>query len=205
MGHFFDKIGWTPSIGDPTFMGWFTVFAYFYCFYKCLMVLKYNDRIFIAPIPRQHVLWVGIATVMFFLGINKQLDLQTFFTASARYFAMEQGWYENRRLYQKAFIISIAIAGLCIMAALFAMYYKIIRIHLFAIVGMCVLIVFVLIRALSFHNVDHFLGASLMGFKANWLFELSGITLVFYNARILVLRKRPLVDLNELQQKTHIR
>jgi hypothetical protein len=29
MGTYFAIIGWQPTISDPSFMGWFTVFAYF--------------------------------------------------------------------------------------------------------------------------------------------------------------------------------
>lgn len=200
MKAFFDKIEWSPSIGDPTFMGWLTVFAYFVCFYKCISVLKYKDRIFNDPITRQHMLWILIACTMLLLGINKQLDLQTFFTATARYLAMEQGWYAERQIYQKGFIIGIGIVGLISMMTLVSMFYKVIQVHLFAIVGVCVLMVFVLIRALSFHNMDSFLSESFLGIKANWALELSGIILVYYNAKRLVFDKRPLVDLNELQQ-----
>ena len=45
------------------------------------------------------------------LGVNKQLDLQTLFTQLARDLAMAQGWYEERRRYQVAFIIAIGLLG----------------------------------------------------------------------------------------------
>ncbi len=195
MEAFFNRIEWSPGIGDPTFMGWFTVFAYFLCFYKCLQVIKYSDRIFIDPFKRQRVLWLALVGLLFFLGINKQLDLQSFFTATARYLAMEQGWYDQRHAFQKTFIIAIGAAGVTAMIALCILFHKIFRLHLFAIIGVCVLIVFVLVRALSFHNIDGFLGTKFLGVKANWALELSGIFLIYYNAKKLVLSRRPLVEL----------
>ncbi|WP_086934331.1 hypothetical protein [Agarilytica rhodophyticola] len=199
MQDFFEKIEWSPGIGDPTFMGWFTVLAYFVCAYKSFSVVKFSDRIFHPPMVRQQRLWLVITCVMVALGINKQLDLQSFFTATARYMAFEQGWYENRRAMQELFISVVAITGFIMMLALIVLYIKVIRVHIFAIVGVCILIVFILSRATSFHHVDIILGMQFMGIHMNWILELSGLGLIFHNARKLLWQKRPLIDINQLQ------
>ncbi|MFL0800338.1 MAG: hypothetical protein K6L80_07820 [Agarilytica sp.] len=196
MQNFFEKIEWSPTIGDPSIMGWLTVLAYFACALKSLKVYRASERIFNPPAKRQLRLWLGITVIMVALGINKQLDLQSFFTASARYFAWQQGWYERRQVFQEFFIVTIGLLGLAGMAALIVFYYRLIRLHALAIIGLISLGVFVLIRASSFHNVDAFLGAQWLGIKANWGFELMGIALVYINARQLLRKRRPIIDIN---------
>lgn len=190
------KIDWSPTIGDPTWVGWLTVFAYFLCGYKSYNVLRSSERIFKTPIQRQKLLWLSITLIMIFLGINKQLDLQSFFTASARVLAKEYGWYAERRLYQTSFIIALTILGLAAITAMLGLYYKVLRMHALAITGLFALIIFILIRASSFHNVDSFLSSRLLGLKMNGLLELSGIALVMINARKLLRKRRPLIDIS---------
>ncbi len=186
-------------------MGWLTVLAYVACAFKSLQVYRSKDRIFNPPAKRQIHLWLGITVIMIALGINKQLDLQSFFTASARYFAWQQGWYERRQVFQEFFIVTIGLIGLCGMSALLAFYYKVIRLHALAIIGLSSLGVFVLIRASSFHNVDAFLGAQWLGIRANWGFELSGIALVYINARQLLRKRRPIIDINISHSPTSVK
>ncbi len=202
MTTFFDTIGWSPHIGDPSIGGWLTVLAYAVCCYQSHRVFRSSERIFEAPIPRQRWLWACIAGGMLLLGINKQLDLQTFFTATARYLAWQQGWYDSRYLLQKAFILCIAVGGLTTMLMMFITFRRVWRWHLYAILGTCTLLVFVMVRASSFHNVDLFLGSRFLGLKMNWLLELSGIGLVLYNARLLLRKRRPLIDIAQLANET---
>ncbi len=200
MQSFFAKIAWSPTIGDPTFMGWFTVALYFFCAYQSWRVCRYGERIFDPPLPRQKNLWLLITFTMAFLGVNKQLDLQSFFTAAARYFALEQGWYQDRRQLQQGFIVAVAILGIAAAITLIATYAKVLKRHVFAIVGLCGLMVFVLIRATSFHAMDIFIGRQVLGLYLNWVLELGGIGLIIYNAHRLYRQRRPLIDLNALQK-----
>jgi hypothetical protein len=120
------------------------------------------------------------------LGINKQLDLQSFFTEFGKYFAFKYGWYENRHAYQKIFILTIGLIATLSLGVPTKLYFKVIRKHIMAIVGLCLLIAFILIRASSFHNVDILINSDIVGIKFNWLLELLGIDLIGYNARKLL-------------------
>lgn len=202
MKNFFDAIEWSPTIGDPTFMGWFTVLAYFACAYKAYRVTRDFERIFTPPVIRQKWLWVGLTAAMVLLGINKQLDLQTFFTATARWLAMEQGWYGERRNLQVAFIAVIGVVGLACITFLLFFYRLSIQRHLLAIIGAGLLVVFVFARATSFHHMDHLIGMRVLGLKLNWVLELGGIALIFINARKLLWQRRPLVDLSSPHSHT---
>lgn len=194
-----DEIRWSPGIGDPTVMGWLTVVAYFAVALLCLrsfMVEKagpprpYRKSIkALFRVMRKHWpdppgparragMWLGLAFAMGFLGINKQLDLQTLLTELGRVAAMSEGWYENRRAVQVGFIGALLVTAAAGVGAL----WWFMRGHLadfrLALVGMVVLVGFVIVRATSFHDVDIFLGAVGDDFRMNWVLELGGISIV---------------------------
>lgn len=189
---FFEKIGWFPGIGDPSLIGWFTVFAYFYTAYKgwrAATVLGSRSAL-----KREAYLWLGIAGLLLLLGINKQLDLQSFFTAFAKYSAIEGGWYSDRRILQLIFIAVIAMVSAIVAAILLWIYRRVLARHAQAIVGVCFLLAFVFVRASSFHDLDSFLGSNFKGLKFNWILELGGIGLIFLNARALLKTDKPAVE-----------
>ena len=111
MTNFYSAIGWHPTIGDPSFMGWFTVLAYFFAFCISLKVYLTGDRRFHRNPQKQKLLWLVLAVLMLLLCINKQLDLQTMFTATAKYYFLKNDMYQYRRHYQKLFIILIMVTG----------------------------------------------------------------------------------------------
>lgn len=171
---------WQLGIGDPTFMGWVTVFAYWMAALVCWRAARKARQAqeTNAFSNRSRIFWLLSALFLVLLGINKQLDLQTWFTLFAKHLAQEQGWYEQRRWFQAIFIALVAVVGtglMCFMAWLVKGSRD--RAKL-ALIGGVFLGVFVLIRASSFHHVDQMLGFRLAGLKMNWIFELSGIACV---------------------------
>ena len=182
MSSFFDRIGWHPGIGDPTIMGWVTVVAYFVAAYLAFDVFKRRNKIFRQRRESQARLWAGIALLLLALGINKQLDLQSFFTAYARFVFLEMGVYGSRRLYQVTFIAFILISVFVTMAILLRVYARVLKHHMWGIVGVGFLLGFVFIRASSFHHMDLFIGFKIAGVAMNWVMELGGIGLIAYNA-----------------------
>ncbi|MFT6387471.1 MAG: hypothetical protein ACJAUP_000842 [Cellvibrionaceae bacterium] len=190
---FFELIDWHPTIGDPSFMGWFTVSAYFVTFLLSLKVVSISDHIFARRKQRQKQLWLTICFLLLFLCINKQLDLQSFLTASMRYLLHEWGIHEYKRNLQKIFIGSILIFGLGVFVLIFKQLHQVIKKHTLAVLGIVLLSMFILIRASSFHNIDYFLGRGILGFKMNWLLEVTGIGLVFANGILLIQRKKKIL------------
>jgi hypothetical protein len=175
---------WVPGIGDPTFMGWFTVAAYLAAAIlsgACALRRRKLDRP--RGIRRHAAIWWGLATLLFLLGINKQLDLQSWFTELGRDLAKTQGWYEQRAVVQKVFIASIAAGGGLLLLLTAWIMRKDWRQHRLALIGVICLVTFVVIRAASFHKVDLFLQG-----VPNWLLELSGIACVGV-AAVLQLRR----------------
>jgi hypothetical protein len=181
MGTYFDTISWQPTIGDPSFMGWFTVFAYFITCIVSAKVYVAVNYTFRRRRQRQKQLWLAIAIIMLLLCINKQLDLQSLFTHIAKAVFKDLGLYEDRRHYQALFILGILFTGISLTAWLIYAYYQVIKNHLLALIGLGFLTIFVLIRAASFHHMDQLIGTSILGVKLNWVFELIGIIFVLIN------------------------
>lgn len=204
-----DGITWTPGIGDPTFLGWFTVLAYFLCAYLCLkafmaeksgpsrpylvailalhrVVRKHWPNV---PTPaRRAGLWLFLFTVMVALGINKQLDLQSLFTDVGRVIAREQGWYQGRRVVQVAFILALLGAGSAGLFVLWFITQGSLADFRLSFMGLAFLVCFVVVRAASFHNMDEFIGTSFAGLQMNGLLELSGIGLIALGAYLRIRR-----------------
>jgi len=174
---FTDGDRWRPGIGDPTFIGWFTVFAYFGAAVLCW-------RAGAAGLhgPKVRWFWNGLAILLVLLGINKQLDFQTELTFLGRDFAKSTGLYEDRRIVQAIFIMLIAFGGMVVTAGLFWIYRKELKRLGMALAGVGFLMTFIVIRAASFHHVDRFLLSTIGGMRMNWFFELGGIAAIAWPA-----------------------
>ncbi|MES2920684.1 MAG: hypothetical protein V4819_04020 [Verrucomicrobiota bacterium] len=166
--NFLNEIRWRPTIGDPSFMGWCTVFAY--CLGAILATrawFKTEDRI-----------WLFVALGMAGLSVNKQLDLQSLFTDIGRVASYHGGWFEQRRIYQKWFVLGV-IAGAGISGSWFIWRYNAFWVrHKLLTAGVFFLLTFIVVRAISFHHVDAFLKDEVGGVRMNWVLELGGIFLI---------------------------
>ncbi|OQK17041.1 hypothetical protein AU255_03850 [Methyloprofundus sedimenti] len=89
-------INWQPQIGDPTAMGWITVALYFFMALVAFKVIVSVPVLFSAETAvKQKWFWSLVTLILLILGINKQLDLQSLFTAIGKYYAHRDGWYEH--------------------------------------------------------------------------------------------------------------
>lgn len=170
---------WRPAISDPTVYGWVTVVAYVWASFFCALCVRWAARLHPGPGRRRYVaFWGVLAVLLAMLAVNKQLDLQGLFGAWAKGLAKEQGWYEDRRKYQRLFIYGMAGGGAVAVLVMLAAMRGLLRQTWLAIIGVGVVGVFVLVRAASFHFVDSFLGLRIAGVATNWLLEWSGILLI---------------------------
>src|SRR5688572_20465061 len=174
---FTDGDRWRPGIGDPTVMGWLTVVAYLAAAFLCWRAATkgLHGR-------KVKWFWTGLAALLLFLGVNKQLDLQTAFTFIAKDFAKATGWYENRRIVQAIFVVVVALGGILMTAALFWLYRGELRRLWPALAGLAFLGSFIVMRAASFHYFDQFLKSGPGGFQMNWVLELGGIAAIAWPA-----------------------
>lgn len=177
---FTDGDVWRLGIGDPTVMGWLTVAAYF-----GVALLCFRRALAFRPRPGQAgrlIFWSGLGALLILLGINKQLDLQTLLTLTARQMAIEQGWYENRRVVQLFFVGFVTLAS----AAGFFVMWNLVRGHgdelRIPLAGFVLLLFFVIARAASFHDVDELINLRIGGVRMNWIFELGAIAVIAWGA-----------------------
>lgn len=187
---------WSPQIGDPTAIGWFTVVAYFVASWLAFRAFRaaaggasVRDtlRHSFGPEANAHarvgLVWWAITCMLGFLGVNKQLDLQTALTELAKLIAHAGGWYDNRRVVQLAFILLLVLVAGAALAALVRFGRPALGRLRVALVGVVLLGLFVCVRAVSFHHVDILFGTDVHGFRLNWILELSGIGVLGYAAR----------------------
>ncbi|MCC6694585.1 MAG: hypothetical protein IT365_03040 [Candidatus Hydrogenedentes bacterium] len=170
---------WQPGIGDPTFMGWAITIGYLASAVSCAAV-AIRDALRQPRPATRHTwrFWVILSAMLLLLGLNKQLDLQTWLWLAGRSIAREQGWYEQRRWVQVAFTAGIAISGIVLLAALFKFSYLGHGRYLVALTGVTFLVCFIVIRTISIENVDRFLGIPVGPMNVNRLLEAAGIVLV---------------------------
>ena len=164
---------WRPGIGDPSVVGWLTVVGYFAAAAACLRAARRDA----ARTGRRSAFWLGLFALAAFLGVNKQLDLQSLLTQTARDLLREAGLYDRRQTYQAAFIGAVAVGCLGLLAAALRLTRGDPARKL-AAGGLVFLLGFVTVRAASFHHVDALLGSTVGGLRWNWVFELAGIALL---------------------------
>jgi hypothetical protein len=175
---FFSELSWRPTIGDPSFMGWFTVAAY--GFGSALSALagaklaRSDDRVH----RREKWVWLAVAVVMALLCVNKQLDLQSLLTDIGRVLSRHQGWYEQRREFQRVFVVGVLFGSVMFGGWFIWRFREFWSTHKLLAGGMLFLLTFIVVRAISFHHFDMVISSRVLGVKLNWAFELSGIFLV---------------------------
>ena len=176
------KTSWSPRIGDPSNIGWFTVGAYVTAAVLAFLVFKSQK-------DRQRIFWSMLCVVLFALSINKQLDLQTAITAAGRCLALAQKWYDDRQTVQLVFIVFIATASIVFSGIMVVTMRHSFSENWLALLGLAFLCTFIAVRAASFHHFDLFISSEITYVRINWIMELSGIAMIATNA-VLVLRNR---------------
>ncbi len=172
---------WSPGIGDPTVGGWLTVLLYAAAAASVWVLLK---RVDFTRREREQWVWRCLLVGLIFLGINKQLDLQSALTELGRIVARDQGWYENRAQVQEAFIAGTGILGLTLLAAFISLAWGAPGATLSALAGGFALLVFVMVRAASFHHIDRLLSLDLAGLKYNWIIEMGALVWILASATL---------------------
>ncbi|MBP6472632.1 MAG: hypothetical protein KBE23_23085 [Chloroflexi bacterium] len=172
-------LGQLPG-GDPTFLGWLTTVVYLGTAVLCLACALSVKRIFTNGDSRPHMLiWGGLSFVLFFLGLNKELDLQTSFTATIKRLAWEQGLYEYGQRAQVLFLAVFALVGFAVVLVIAWSVRRYWRNYLFLLLGIAAIFRFIVVRIATFYGIflpelSRFTG----GLRINWLLELMGILLI---------------------------
>ncbi len=171
---------WSPTIGDPSLAGWAIVVAYVFCaVLGCITALRVQDG-------RERFFWGMLTLTMLVLGINKELDLQTLFTATGRCFSQLQDWYDQRRAFQWNFILGLLVASILFIGLVLWLMRGRLRRNGVAILGLAFVTAFVAVRAVGFHHFDALIDTQVRDIRYNVLFELSGLFAIAGNALALL-------------------
>jgi hypothetical protein len=120
-----------------------------------------------------------VALVMTALCLNKPLDLQSLLTDIGRVAFRRLGWFEQRRLFQKWFVLGVlGIAG--VLGSWFICHRRAFWMrHKLLSSGLFFLMTFIVVRAISFHHFDVFIKSEHFGgVRMNWVLELGGISMI---------------------------
>ena len=165
-------------------MGWLTVVAYLLtsvlAIISAIKVDKNNpDK---QEYRTNQFIWWLIALILLFLGINKQLDLQSWLTVTGKNLAIKEGWYESRRIIQGIFIVTLSIFILAFMITITWLMKNNRSNARWGLIGLSFLSSFVIIRGASFHHVDKLISFAPVGIRVNWILELGGILAIAISA-----------------------
>ncbi len=164
---------WLPSIGDPTVLGWLTAALYF-----VVAALAARNLVFARRTALTWSFWLVLCMVMVALGINKQLDLQTWFGIAGRRLAIEQGWYADRRYVQASFIVLLCVGAVAALAGARRYWARQWSEYRLSSIGVGLLCLFIVVRASTFHHIDRVFGFRLGDVRVGSLLEISGVLVV---------------------------
>ena len=183
--------------GDPTLMGWLTLVFYLIAAVGSLACALFAHRIFPKDNPRVHqIIWLGLTAFLVFLGINKQLDLQSWFTAVIKAIAWEQGWYEYGQRAQVLFLAGFGLVGVTAVAILGWLVRHSWRRYIFIFLGLLVILRFILVRIATFYAIPlPELSQFTDGFRINGALEIIGAVVITLTA---------LYNLRHVKPPTHI-
>jgi DNA-directed RNA polymerase subunit RPC12/RpoP len=173
---------WHAGIGDASILGCVTVVVYLVATFRCVVKAKDSKKF-----GGNYQFWLYLGTFLLLLGINKQLDLQSWLTEFVKDSAQAHGWYERRRPVQ---IFFIALLGFGLVVALLSLRLFLAnswRHNKLTWVGIILLATFIVMRAASFHHLDVLINRPILGVNINVIFEIGAILLIilgtFFNKR----------------------
>lgn len=151
---------WELSFGDATVIGWSITLAYFACVWIVLRAAArahaLRGRVIDGALIGEGIvrLWCLVALILFFLGVNKELDLQRLFLEIARDVAREGGWYEDRKPLQIAALVVVISVSISIAGWMLWVLRRHARAIWPAVAGVVILGAFIGLRTSSHHGMD---------------------------------------------------
>lgn len=140
---------WHAGIGDPDAFGWTTVLSYVIAvirvFNQLLMHKKQGDKI---------VFWVLLTLFLVFLGLNKQLDLQTLLRQTMLSDLMIHHFYVYRRYIQISLMLLMALTLLIVLIKSREHFVEYWQQYKLIWIGVTLLFLFIFTRALTFQFHD---------------------------------------------------
>jgi len=180
MSNFYYLLGidWRPHLGDNDWLGWITVIGYLIAFILNLIVaIKVNQT------PEKNTRWFWYLTcfILLFLGINKQLDVQTLLIETGKKTAWVLGFYEQRRIFQKGFMLGIGVTMFTVLILTGKTLKTDWQKSKLTLLGLLFLIGFVLLRGATFNRIFY---SGYLFPHYQWILEIIGIILIIVSSFI---------------------
>ena len=163
---------WHLEIGDPTAEGWSSVAVYMITAALCVRAAWHSRA---APVNESEstARWWLFAVALFFLGVNKQLDLQTLLIELGRRLALREGCYKEWRLMRALLTVIVWLTTICGSVLLFSKHRRFFGENPPAAIGLAIIILFVLIRASTINHADQLFG-KIWDEEWGWVLEITG-------------------------------
>ena len=165
--------GWQFRLDNPDFRGWAVVAAY-------VLAAGWCGRRAARKAPSSAIngtyssIWWLLAAGLVFLGINKQLNLQTLLIDLGRRASLAFGWYDERRRVQYVFCAVFTLAAVVVIWLMRRRFRLFFAQNPWALAGVVVLVFFVLFRAASINHVFQRMGFRQDDKQWTWLLEIGG-------------------------------
>ncbi|HEY3856231.1 MAG TPA: hypothetical protein VGO67_17735 [Verrucomicrobiae bacterium] len=168
-------LNWKFTLDNPTPLGWTVVAAYLAAAMCCIRAaLKSRNNLK----QSRAVVWWILAAGLVFLGINKQLNLQTLMIVIGRNISDAGGWYGERRKIQLIFAIVFGAFSFAALIWVWRKYGEFFRENPLMLAGAVILVLFVVMRSAS---INHVIALPIFGFKDDqwgWILEIMGSSFI---------------------------
>lgn len=145
--------GWRPGVGDPDFLGWAITVTYVLVAGLCAWAYRAERQG--GSLRRRHLatgrpaLWLALAGVLVFFGLNKQFDFQELIVATGKDVVASAGLAGHKTAVVAGFVAVMGLAGAAAATLMLAYVGRLWRRYLLAFVGAAYLGTFVVARAAS--------------------------------------------------------
>ena len=161
-----------PSPGS-----WITAALYFWAAYGCrTTAIRLDDR------SRETAAWTALAILLALLGVSELLQLQPAMTQFGRSIAYDEGWYWHRHDFQAVFTkVGTAVTVVLSFGLLFAVRRASLQCAI-AVACAVMIVGYIVVRAVSLHQVDALLMRTTFGVHWSRIPELTGSLVILFTA-----------------------
>jgi len=128
------------------------------------------------------IFWGIICFGMVLLGVTKQFNLLTAVTEIGRIIARSGDWMEQRRFMQIWAMVIVISVFIITAIIIWSLPMEVVAHNTMTTLGVGYLVLFVILRGISLHQIGTILGYEILGARINWLAELLGIYWVCFSS-----------------------
>ncbi len=178
------EFGWHPQLDNPTVLGWSVVAFYGLAALACARAAV-RAQVRRAGGEADHAgVWWALAVGLCFLGVNKQLNLQTLLIVLGRHLAAADGWYGQRRAVQLAFSLLFGLGVCGLLFWLESRHRDFVRSNPLVFRGALILGLFVALRSATINHAGEWMGLKLEVKEWTWVLEIGGSVLILAGAML---------------------